>query len=109
MAYLSNMLAIIRTGGKQYKVSLGQKIKIEKLTDEIGGTVKFETLFIGDDKEVHIGTPVLEAALVEGKVLVQDRAKKVSGIKYKPKKRYLVHYGHRQSYTEVEITKISVK
>lgn len=109
MAYLWNMLAIIRTGGKQYKVSLGQKIKIEKLTDEIGETVKFETLFVGDDKAVHIGMPVLEEAIVEGKVLSQDRAKKVTGIKYKPKKRYLVHYGHRQAYTEVEITKISVK
>ena len=103
------MIAIIRTGGKQYKVSQGQKIKIEKLTDEIGEVVKFETLFVGDDKAVHIGTPVLETAEVVGKVLAQGRSKKVSGIKYKAKKRYLVRYGHRQSYTEVEITKISAK
>ena len=103
------MLAIIRTGGKQYKVSEGQKIKIEKLDQVVGDAVKFEVLFVGDDKEVHVGTPVLEGAIVEGKVLAQDRHDKVTGIKYKPKKRYLVHYGHRQSYTEVEITKVSVK
>lgn len=103
------MLAIIRTGGKQYKVSEGQKIKIEKLDQVVGDAVKFEVLFVGDDKEVHVGAPVLENAVVEGKVLAQDRHDKVTGIKYKPKKRYLVHYGHRQSYTEVEITKVSVK
>ncbi|OGI16272.1 MAG: 50S ribosomal protein L21 [Candidatus Moranbacteria bacterium RIFCSPHIGHO2_12_FULL_54_9] len=103
------MLAIIRTGGKQYKVSEHQTVKIEKLDQEIGATVKFEVLFLGDEKEVHIGTPVLEKAVVEGKVIAQERHKKVTGIKHKPKKRYLVRYGHRQAYTAVEITKISVK
>lgn len=103
------MLAIIRTGGKQYKVSEGKKIKVEKLPQEIGDTVSFEVLFAGDDKEVYVGTPVLEKAVVEGKVLAQERHDKVTGIKHKPKKRYLVRYGHRQAYTEVEITKISAK
>lgn len=103
------MLAIIRTGGKQYKVSLGQKVKIEKLDQVVGDTVKFEVLFAGDEKAVVIGTPVLEKAVVEGKVLAQERHDKVKGIKHKAKKRYLVRYGHRQAYTEVEITKISVK
>ena len=103
------MLAIIRTGGKQYKVSEGQKIKIEKLADEIDGKVKFEVLFVGDEKTVHIGTPLVEKATVEGKVVAQDRHDKVKGIKHKAKKRYLVRFGHRQPYTEVEITKISVK
>lgn len=104
-----HMLAIIRTGGKQYQVSLGQKIKIEKLTEKIGDLVRFETLFIGDEQMVHIGAPVLKDAIVEGRILAEDRAKKVTGIKYKPKKRYLVHYGHRQPYTEIEITKIAIK
>ncbi|MDO8566328.1 MAG: 50S ribosomal protein L21 [Candidatus Moranbacteria bacterium] len=103
------MLAIIRTGGKQYKVSKGQKVKIEKLDQSVGDTVKFEVLFAGDEKSVHIGEPVLEKAIVEGKVLAQERHDKVKGIKHKAKKRYLVRYGHRQAYTEVEITKISVK
>jgi large subunit ribosomal protein L21 len=101
------MLAIIRTGGKQYKVSVGDKVKIEKLDTEIDGVVKFEVLFVGDETVAHVGTPVLEKAVVEGKVVAQDRHDKVKGIKHKPKKRYLVRYGHRQAYTEVEITKIS--
>lgn len=104
-----HMLAIIRTGGKQYKVSEGKRIKIEKLPQEVGDVISFEVLFLGDDKEVFVGTPVLESAIVEGKVLAQERHDKVTGIKHKPKKRYLVRFGHRQAYTEVEITKVSVK
>jgi large subunit ribosomal protein L21 len=103
------MLAIIRTGGKQYKVSEGQKLKIEKIEQEVDAQVSFETLFIGDEKEAYVGTPVLEAARVEGKVLAHGLGDKVKGIKHKPKKRYLVRFGHRQPFTEVEITKISVK
>lgn len=103
------MIAIIRTGGKQYKVSEGEKIKIEKLDQEVGSAVTFETLFVGDEKIVHVGAPVLAGAVVEGKVLVQDRFAKVKGIKHKAKKRELTRYGHRQAYTEVEITKITVK
>ncbi len=101
------MIAIIRTGGKQYQVSEGMKLKVEKLAEEIGNTVKFETLFVGDDQVAHVGTPVLEKAVVEGKVLAQELGKKVKGIRHKPKKRELTRYGHRQPYTEVEITKIS--
>ncbi len=107
MTYFWHMLAIIRTGGKQYKVSQGDRVKIEKLDAEVDATVEFEVLFVGDDKVAHVGTPILEKAVVEGKVLVQGRHDKVSGIKHKAKKRYLVHFGHRQPYTEVEITKIS--
>lgn len=107
MAYFWRMLAIIRTGGKQYKVSEGDKVKIEKLDTEVDGLVKFEVLFVGDDKVAHVGTPVLEKAVVEGKVVAQDRHDKVKGVKHKPKKRYLVRFGHRQPYTEVQITKIS--
>jgi len=107
MAYFWRMLAIIRTGGKQYKVSEGDKIKIEKLEAEIDSTVKFEVLFVGDDKVAHVGTPVLDKAVVEGKVVAQDRHDKVKGIKHNPKKRYLVRFGHRQAYTEVQITKVA--
>ena len=82
---------------------------MEKLPQEVGDLISFEVLFWGDDKEVLVGTPVWEKAIVEGKVWAQERHDKVTGIKHKPKKRYLVRFGHRQAYTEVEITKISVK
>ena len=101
------MIAIIRTGGKQYKVAQGDRVKIEKLEGEVGSILNFEVLFTGDDTSVEVGAPVLEKATVEGKILAQERHKKVTGIKHKAKKRYLVRFGHRQPYTEVEITKIS--
>lgn len=101
------MLAVIRTGGKQYLVSEGTKVKIEKLEAEVGAEVTFEVLFAGDEKAVKVGAPVLEKATVTGTVLKQDRHAKVTGIKHKAKKRELTRYGHRQFYTEVEITKIA--
>lgn len=102
------MLAIIKTGGKQYKVKTGDKIKIEKLEGEEGSKVVFsEVLFLGDDKKVSIGTPLLKNAKVEGKILKTAKGKKVVGIKFKAKKRYKVKFGHRQIMTEVEITKIA--
>jgi large subunit ribosomal protein L21 len=102
------MLAIIKTGGKQYKVAVGDKIKIEKLEGEAGAVIKFEeVLFIGDEKDAKIGTPFIEGAVVEGTLVEQGRHKKVWGIKHKAKKRYKVKFGHKQLYTEVEITKIA--
>ncbi len=102
------MLAIIKTGGKQYKVSEGDKIKVEKLAGEVGDKITFEeVLFVGDEKKASVGTPVIEKAAVEGTILAQDRHDKVWGIKHKPKKRYMMKFGHRQAYTEVEITKIA--
>lgn len=103
------MIAIIRTGGKQYKVSEGQKIKVEKLGVEAGKTIKFETLFVGDKDMAHVGMPIVTKAVVEGIVLAEGKHDKVKGVKHKAKKRYLVRFGHRQPFTEVEITKISVK
>lgn len=101
------MLAVIRTGGKQYLVSEGTKVKIEKLEAEVGTAVNFEVLFAGDETTVQVGTPTLEKATVTGTVLKQDRHDKVTGIKHKAKKRELTRYGHRQAFTEVEITKIA--
>ncbi len=102
------MLAIIKTGGKQYKVAVGDKIKIEKLEGEAGSVISFEeVLFVGDDKDVKIGTPLVAGAIVEGTLVEQGRHKKVWGIKHKPKKRYKVKFGHKQLFTEVEITKIA--
>lgn len=101
------MLAIIRTGGKQYKIKEGDKIKIEKIEGKEGDNVKFpEVLFLGDEKSAKIGAPVLKDGKVEGKILAQAKDKKVWGIKHKAKKRYKVKFGHRQNITEVEITKV---
>lgn len=101
------MIAVIKTGGKQYKVAPGQKIKIEKIEKQEGEMVTFdEVLLIGDEKIVDIGTPVIEGAKVTAKVLKQDRGEKIIIFKYKPKKRYKVKKGHRQSFTEVEIAEI---
>lgn len=102
------MLAIIKTGGKQYKVKEGDKIKVEKLAGEEGGKITFdEVLFVGDEKEVKIGNPVVKGAKVEGKIIKTAQGKKVVGIKHKAKKRYKVKFGHRQIMTEVEIVKIA--
>lgn len=101
------MLAVIKTGGKQYLVKAGDKIKIEKIDGEVGSKAVFsEILFAGDEKEVKIGSPFIKGMKIEGTVLKQDKSKKVWGMKFKAKKRYKVKFGHRQPFTEVEITKI---
>lgn len=101
------MLAIIKTGGKQYKVKIGDKIKVEKLEGKEGSKIIFsEVLFLGDGSKIKVGNPLVKGAKVEGKILRTSKGKKVTGIKFKPKKRYKVKFGHRQIFTEVEITKI---
>ncbi|MFA5926467.1 MAG: 50S ribosomal protein L21 [Parcubacteria group bacterium] len=101
------MIAVIKTGGKQYLVKKGDKIKIEKIEGNVGDKAIFaEVLFLGDEKSVKVGTPFVAGAKVEGKILKQGKGKKVTGIKHKPKKRYKVKFGHRQFVTEVEIIKI---
>jgi len=102
------MLAVIKTGGKQYQVQEGDKIKVEKLEGEAGAKITFsEVLFVGDDKDAKVGTPLVSGAKVEATIVQQGRHKKVWGIKHKAKKRYKVKFGHRQTFTEVEITKIA--
>jgi len=104
------MLAVIKTGGKQYIVSPGKKIKIEKLDIEEGKGVTFEeVLLINDGKDTVIGEPLISGATVTGKVLSQAKHEKVIIFKHKPKKRYRVKKGHRQPYTEVEISEINSK
>lgn len=101
------MLAVIKTGGKQYKVEARDKIKVEKLPGKEGAKISFsDVLFLGDEKSVKIGNPKIAGAKVEGKILKTAKGKKVTGIKFKAKKRYKVKFGHRQTMTEVEITKI---
>ena len=95
------MYAIIATGGKQYRVSEGDVIYIEKIDAQVDSTVSFDVLLMGNDGDVKIGTPV-----VEGKVVGQIRGEKIVVYKYKSKKNYRRKQGHRQPYTKVEITKI---
>jgi len=103
-------LAVIKTGGKQYLVTPGQKIKIEKLKDKEGKVVIFnQVLFLEKNKKVEIGTPFVKGAKVTAKILRHGKAKKVIIFKYKPKTRYKKKTGHRQSFTEVEITNLEVK
>ena len=97
-------LAIIKTGGKQYKVSPGQKLRIEKIEGKEGDKVSFgEVLLVSEKGETKIGQPFIKGAKVEGVILAQDRADKVTIFKYKSKKRYHVKRGHRQPYSLVEI------
>ena len=103
------MLAVIKTGGKQYLVSPGQKIKIEKINEKEGEEITFdEVLLVEKGKKIEIGTPFIAEAKVIGKVLSQGKGKKVIVFKYKQKTRYKVKKGHRQPYTEVEIKTISL-
>ena len=102
------MYAVIETGGKQYKVSEGDVIYIEKLDVEAGAEVSFDNvLLIGEGSDVKVGAPVVDGVSVTGKVIKNDKAKKVVVYKYKPKKGYHKKQGHRQPYTKVEITKIN--
>lgn len=101
------MLAIIKTGGKQYIVAPGQKLKIEKLNKKEGSEIAFnQVLLLEKNKKMDIGCPFVKGAKVFGKVLKQSKAKKIIVFKYKAKKRSKIKKGHRQSFTEVEITKI---
>ena len=100
------MIAVIKTGGKQYLVQKGDRVKVEKVEGKEGDKITFsEVLFLGG-KEAKVGNPLVKDAKVEGKILKQGKSKKVWGIKHKPKKRYKVKFGHRQLFTEVEIVKI---
>ena len=104
------MLAVIKTGGKQYIVSPGQKIKIEKLDKKEGDEITFnEVLLVEKGKRVEIGIPNVKGAKVIGKVLSQSKNKKVIVFKYKAKTRYKKKTGHRQQYTEVEIKSIDLE
>jgi large subunit ribosomal protein L21 len=101
------MLAVIKTGGKQYMVSKGDKIKIEKIVKNNEEDIIFtDVLLIEDGKDTIIGTPLVKGAEVKAKILNQGKHDKVIIFKYKPKKRYKLKKGHRQPFTEIEITEI---
>lgn len=102
------MYAVIATGGKQYRVSVGDEIFVEKLVGEAGDAVNFDqVLAIADDNGLKAGTPVVEGALVEAEIVKQGKQKKIVVFKYKAKKGYRRKKGHRQPYTRVRINKIN--
>ena len=100
------MYAVIVSGGKQYRVSQGDVIYVEKLDQEVDSTVNFDVLMLGSEDGVEVGTPILAGAKVEGKVVAQVKGEKIMIYKYKSKKNYHRRAGHRQAYTKVEITSI---
>ncbi|HHZ12420.1 MAG: 50S ribosomal protein L21 [Caldicoprobacterales bacterium] len=101
------MYAIIKTGGKQYLVHEGDVIRVEKLDVEEGSEVTFdEVLAINDDESLRVGTPILEGSKVEARVIKHGKGKKITVFKYKPKKNYRKKQGHRQPFTQVQISKI---
>ena len=103
------MKAVIVTGGKQYTVAQGDVLFIEKLGAEADATVKFDqVLAVLDGENSVIGTPAVEGAVVEAKVIKNGKGKKLDIIKYKAKKGQKRHIGHRQPYTKVEITGINL-
>ena len=100
------MFAIIQTGGKQYKVEVGDCLEVEKLDKNVGDKVEFDVLLTSTDGTVVAGTPVLENVKCVAEVLEQGKSDKVVVYKYKPKKNYRRKYGHRQPYTKVKILEI---
>jgi large subunit ribosomal protein L21 len=99
------MYAVIRTGGKQYRVAKGDRLKIEKLTGDVGGKISFEVLLVGGEGEPKVGTPLVNGAAVEGEIVANAKHKKVIHFR-KKKEGWTKKRGHRQPYTEVVITDV---
>lgn len=100
--------AVIKTGGKQYKIAEGDKIKIEKIEDKKGSKINIEeVLLISDNDKLKIGKPHIKDAKIDAKIIDHGKREKIRIIKFKPKKRYKRHAGHRQNYTEIEVKEIN--
>ncbi|MDT8321496.1 MAG: 50S ribosomal protein L21 [Xanthomonadales bacterium] len=101
------MYAVFKTGGKQYRASTGDIIKVEKIDAEEGATVELDqVLMVGEGEDVKVGAPYLEGGKVTATVLEQGRGKKIRIIKFKRRKHHEKKMGHRQSFTQIEITGI---
>ncbi|HJZ84002.1 MAG TPA: 50S ribosomal protein L21 [Polyangia bacterium] len=101
------MYAVIKTGGKQYRVAEGETVRVEKLAGEPGSKVTFtDVLLLAAGAEVKVGRPLVAGAKVEGEIVEQDRARKVVVFKMKRRKNFRKRQGHRQPYTAVKITKV---
>ena len=104
------MYAVIKTGGKQYRVKVGDVLKFEELQAEVGSTVDFpEVLMIADGDKITCGEPLIKNAHVKASVLEHGRHKKIRIIKFRRRKHHMKQMGHRQNYSQVKITAISSK
>ena len=102
------MYAVIKTGGKQYRVTSGEKIKVEQIPADVGAEITIDqVLMVGEGETVKIGAPLLAGATVTAKVISQGRHAKVKIFKMRRRKHYQKHQGHRQNFTEIEIGAIS--
>lgn len=101
------MYAVVKTGGKQYRVEEGDTLMVEKLAGEVGEPIAFDTvLMFSDGDNTVIGTPVVDNAVVKGHIVEHDKSRKIIVFKYKRRKRYRRMLGHRQPYTAVKIDHI---
>jgi len=102
------MYAVIKTGGKQYRVNTGERLKVEKLVAEVGATVTLDQiLMVSDGEKTTIGSPIIKGATVKATVLSHGRADKVMIFKFRRRKHYRKTQGHRQSFTEIKIEVIA--
>ena len=102
------MYAVIKTGGKQYRVAAGEKIKVEQIPADVGAEITLDqVLMVGEGESVKIGTPMLAGASVKAKVLAHGRGPKIKIFKMRRRKHYQKHQGHRQNYTEIQIGEIA--
>jgi large subunit ribosomal protein L21 len=98
------MYAVIRTGGKQYKVAPGEKLRVEQLPAEVGSEIVLDqVLMVGDGESVRLGAPILAGATVKATVVAHGRGEKLTIFKMKRRKNYRRHQGHRQGFTELKI------
>ncbi len=104
------MYAVIKTGGKQYRVAAGDKLKVEKLVGDVGSEITIDkVLLVSDGENTTIGAPLVKGASVQAKVVAHGRADKVLIFKMRRRKHYRKTQGHRQSFTEIQIEKIAAK
>jgi len=103
------MYAVVKTGGKQYRVSAGEKLKVEQIAADVGSEIVLDqVLFLGDGDDVKMGTPLVDGAAVTAKVVGHGRGEKIRIFKMRRRKHYRKTQGHRQNFTEIEIVGINV-
>ena len=102
------MYAVVRTGGKQYRLGIGDSVKVEKLPNEIGNIVELsQILMVSDGGEVKVGTPLVNGASVKAEIVGHGRDKKIRVFKMKRRKKYRRTQGHRQAFTQLKVTEIN--
>lgn len=101
------MYAVVKTGGKQYKVTVGEKLKVEQIPAELDSQIELDVLMIADGDNVKLGAPLVEGAKVVAKVVAHGRGEKIRIFKMRRRKHYQKRQGHRQNFTQIEIVSIA--